>query len=120
MAAYYESARDLLLELPEIPFPSVVHHVLQTLDYLSPTDPAQVFRDMTDVIVRGRVGGYEYDQLAASFVTGSVSRFLVQHGHLLQSDPDLRTCLIKVLDTFVAVGWGEARMLTYQLDIVFR
>ena len=120
MAAYYGSSRDLLLALPEIPFPSVVHHVLQTLDYLSPTDPAQIFRDITDVIVRGRAGGYEYDQLAASFVTGSVSRFLVQHGHLLQTDPDLRTCLIKVLDTFVAVGWGEARMLTYQLDIVFR
>lgn len=117
---YYESARDLLLALPEVPFPSVVHHVLETLDYLSPARPAQVFRDMTDVILRGRAGGYEYDPMAASFVTGSVSRFLVQHRHLLQADPDLRTCLIQMLDTFVAVGWGEARMLTYQLDTVFR
>lgn len=120
IADYYESARDLLLALPEVPFPSVVHHVLQTLDYLMPANPAQVFRDMTDVILRGRAGGYEYDQMAASFVSGSVSRFLVQHRHLLQTDPDLRTCLIQVLDTFVAVGWGEARMLTYQLDTVFR
>jgi hypothetical protein len=120
IADYYASSRDLLLALPEIPFPSVVHHVLETLDYLSPADPAQVFRDMTDVILRGRAGGYEYDQIAASFVTAAVSRFLVQHRHLLQTEPDLRTCLIRVLDTFVAVGWGEARMLTYQLDTVFR
>lgn len=120
LADYYISARDLLLAIPEVPFPSVIHHVLETLDYLSPADPAQVFRDMTEVILRGRAGGYEYDQMAASFVTGSVSRFLVQHRHLLQTDPDLRTCLIQVLDTFVAVGWGEARMLTYQLDTVFR
>jgi len=119
-ADYYSSARALLLALPEIPYPSLVHHVLQTLDYLMPVDPAQVFTDMTAVVLRGKQGGYEYDQMAASFITGAVSRFFVQHRHLLQTDPDIRTCLIQVLDTFVAVGWSDARSLTYQLDSVFR
>lgn len=120
IADYYKSARDLLLVLPEVPFPSVIHHVLETLEHLSPAKPGQVFRDMTEVILRGRAGGYEYDQMAANFVAGCVSRFLVQHRQLLQAEPELRSCLINVLDTFVAVGWGEARKLTYALDTVFR
>ena len=93
---------------------------LETLDYLSPANPVQVFRDMAYVIVKGRAGGYEYDSMAASFVTSVVSRFLVHHRSLLQTDLTLRGALVEILDTFVVVGWDEARSLTYELESIFR
>lgn len=119
--AYFASAIDFLrLLMATTQHPSITHHIVQTLDYLSPVDPAGIFIDLSEAIDRGRAGGYHFDSLAASFTVGFVSKYLAQHRSLFQTNADCRVALVQILDAFVVAGWPEATRLTYQLESVFR
>lgn len=117
---FYEDTRELIQRLSTMPHPSIIHHNLQTLDYLSPVAPSAVFVDIAEVLSRGRAGGYEYDRIGASFMVAVVQRFLTQHRSIFQSNSELRRALVEVLDTLVTAGWPDATRLTYQLESIYR
>lgn len=117
---FYQSSKSLMHALTATPHPSIIHHVLETLDHLSPANPAEILLDMAGAVERGRQGGYEYDSLGASLMVTVVSRYLAQHRSLLQTRADCRVALVRILDTLVSAGWPEATRLTYQLDAAFR
>jgi len=118
--SFYNDTRDLIRRLSSMPHPSIIHHNLQTLDYLTPVAPAEVFADIAEVLARGRGGGYEYDRIGASFMVAVVQRYLTEHRSIFQADPDSRRALVAVLDTLVTAGWPDATRLTYQLETVYR
>jgi len=118
---FHREAHDLLDQMAEIDLPSVTHHLIETLEFFIPVDPRDVFLRIDRAIARGgRQGGYQLESLAVDVVVRVVTRYLADHRELLHQDADCRRGLQRILDTFVAAGWPEARRLTYQLDDIFR
>jgi hypothetical protein len=120
-ARFYRKARDLLDQLAEVQLPSVTHHLVETLEFFIPLDPRGVFLRIDRAVAQGgQQGGYQLESLAVDKIVGLIRRYLADYRGLLHQDPDCRRALQRILDTFVAVGWPEARRLTYQLDDIFR
>jgi hypothetical protein len=118
---FYREADDLLDQMAEVPWPSVTHHLVETLEFFIPLDPRGVFLRLDRAVAQGgQQGGYQLERLAVDLIVRLIRRYLADHRDLLHQDPDCRRALRHILDTFVAVGWPEARKLTYQLDDIFR
>jgi hypothetical protein len=114
-----ESRRCLEL-LSEFGFPSLTHHLLETLEYLIPFDPEEVFLLVGRVVGAGKKGSYQYEPMAVDLVVRLVERFIAEFRHILQENEECRRALIEILDTFVEAGWPNARRLTYGLEDIFR
>ena len=117
---FYEEASDILDELAEVKYASIVHHLLQTLEFFIPLDPKGVFLRIGKVVHAGREGGYQYESLGADLLVRIIERYLAEYRALLQQDDSCRQTLIHVLDVFVQAGWPSARRLTYRLEEIFR
>jgi hypothetical protein len=118
---FYREAHDLLDQMVEIQLPSVTHHLVETLQFFVPLDPRGVFLWVDRAVTEGgQQGGYQLEPLAVDLVVGLIRRYLADYRELLHQDADCRRALQRILDGFVAVGWPEARRLTYQLDDIFR
>jgi hypothetical protein len=116
----YREAGALLDILARVGFPSVTHHVLETLEVSVPFDPRGVFVRIGETVKAGQAGGYQLDSLGAALVVRLVERYLAEHRTLLQQDDECRVLLVEILDIFVQAGWPEARRLTYGLQDIFR
>ena len=117
---FYEEASDIMDELAEVKYASIVHHLLQTLEFFIPLDPKGVFLRIGKVVHASREGGYQYESLGADLLVRIVERYLAEYRALLQQDNSCRRTLIDVLDVFVQAGWPSARGLTYRLEEIFR
>jgi hypothetical protein len=118
---FYLEAHDLLDQMAEVEWPSVTHHLVETLEFFIPLDPRGVFLRLDRAIGQGgQQGGYQLERLAVDLIVRLIRRYLADYRELLHRDPDCRRALRHILDIFVAVGWPEARRLTYQLDDIFR
>jgi hypothetical protein len=76
---FLEEAGSLLDELAEFGHPSLVHHLLQTLEFLIPADPEAVFLKIGNVIRAGEKGGYQFESLAAELIVSLVERYIAQY-----------------------------------------
>jgi hypothetical protein len=118
---FYLEAHDLLDQMAEVEWPSVTHHLVETLEFFIPLDPRGVFLRLDRAVGQGgQQGGYQLERLAVDLIVRLIRRYLADYRELLHRDPDCRRALRHILDIFVAVGWPEARRLTYQLDDIFR
>jgi len=117
---FYHEAAPLLDELADVGFPSLAHHVLQTLESFIPFDPSGVFLRIGRVVRGGRKGGYQYESLAVDLMVQLIERYLADYRSQLREDEECRRTLVEVLDTFVKAGWPSARRLSYRLDEIFR
>jgi hypothetical protein len=118
---FYREADDLLDQMAEVQLPSVTHHLVQTLEFFVPLDPRGVFLRIDHAVAQGgQQGGYQLESLAVGTIVALIRRYLADYRALLHQDADCRRTLQRILDGFVAVGWPEARRLTYQLDDIFR
>lgn len=117
---FYGEMAPVLDLLSDVPYPSVTHHVLETLEACVPIDPRGVFLRVARTVRAGQGGSYETDSLGARLVVGLVERYLAEHRTLLQEDDECRGALVEILDIFVSAGWPEARRLTYGLQDIFR
>lgn len=119
-AEYFAQSVDLVHSLCLIPFPGVIHHLVQTLDYLRDVNPREVFLLVGRTVAGGTGGGYEFDPMAEGLVISIVNRFIAEHRAILLADADCRRALVAILDVFVNAGWSQARHLTYNLESIFR
>lgn len=117
---FYLEAGPILDELADVGFPSVAHHLLETLGAFIPLDPRGVFLRIGQVVRGGRKGGYQYESLAADLMVTLVERYLAEYRVLLRENDDCQRTLLEVLDIFVQAGWPSARRLTYRLEEIFR
>ena len=117
---YLEYARPLMETLSEFGYPSLTHHLLQTLEYLLPFGPYYVFLLIVQVVRNGRKGGYQYESMAIELIVRVVERFIAEFSQLLQEKEACRSGLIEILDTFVDAGWPSARRLTYRLEEIYQ
>lgn len=117
---FYREAGPILDELADVGLPSLAHHLLETLEGFTPSDPSGVFLRIGRVVRGGQKGGYQYESLAADLMVRLVERYLAEYRTLLREDEDCRRTLLEVLDIFVQAGWPSARRLTYRLEEIFR
>ncbi len=117
---FYREASPILDELADIGFPSVTHHLIETLEAFIPIDPSGVFLRIGRVVRAGQKGAYQYESVAADLVVKLVERYLAEYRTILREDQDYRQTLIEILDIFVQAGWPSARRLTYHLEDIFR
>lgn len=117
---FYREVRPILDNLAQIGLFSVVHSLLETLEFFIPVDPRGVFLRIVEAVRTGQKGGYQYDSGACNLMVRLTQRYLAEHRPLLNRDVECRRALIEVLDIFVRVGWPSALQLTYRLEEIFR
>ncbi len=87
-----------LKALTQVPYPSVTHRLLETLEVFSSDGPETVFRLVTDSLVEGgRRGGYQVESLGAELFVRIIRRYLAEFRSMLALDDDLRQRLMRAL-----------------------
>jgi hypothetical protein len=110
-----------LTALAQVPYPSVTHHLLETLEAFIADDPTTIFRLVTDALISGgRTGGYQLESLGSDLFVRIVRRYLADFRSVITANEDLRQRLMSALDIFVEAGWPEARRLVYDLPEMLR
>ena len=113
-------AGNLFDRLSEHPHPSIIHHLIQTLNGLLSIEPRQVFLRIVKTVKAGMAGGYQFESLAIDEIVSVVNRVFADFRPMLQQNKDVRIAMVEMLDVFVEVGWIQAIQLTYRLDEIFR
>jgi hypothetical protein len=116
--AFAEQAFPLLDGYSVVHHPSVIHHIIQTLDRISIHAPERALL----VAVRAAGGDVHYarEPLALSAVLQLIQRYLADHRELIVSSPKCMTAVRTLLETFVRQGWDEAIQFAERLEDMFR
>lgn len=117
---FLSEAGPLLDELAEFNYLGVSHRLLEMLNYLAPADPSGVFLRIGRIIQAGSQNGYQYESFGIDLLVRIVERYLAEFRGILRENEECRRLLIEILDSFVKVGWPQARQLTYRLEEIFR
>lgn len=107
--------------LAGVGYPSVTHHLLETLETFIQVDHRLVFQLVVRAVLEGgKYGGYQFESLGADLFVKIIRRYLADYRPWLMEDGEARSALVKILDLFAEVGWPEARRLVYELPEVLR
>ena len=107
--------------LADVPYPSVTHYLLETLEAFIPDAPQQCLSLMIRSVHNGGAnGGYQLESMGADLLVRLVRRFLADYAPMISGREEFRTGLVKALDYFAEAGWPEARQLVYQLPEMLR
>ena len=102
----------------------IVHQTVQTLQYLLPCAPHDIFLLAAKSICSSATVGFQHESMAVSEVVKLIQRALADHRDIFQSaggkDSECLESLLRVLDLFVDAGWSEARALTHRLEDIYR
>jgi hypothetical protein len=116
---FLNDAEETVELLIKYPHPSLIHHIVEMLEFLIEGDPQRVFLLIGEVIEESRQGLYHYESMGADITVSVIERYLAEYRHILR-EPDCEKILIRILDTFVKAGWTQARRLTYRLEEIYR
>ena len=117
---FFKEAGQVFDMLADVGYPSITHHLLQTLEAFVANKPKEVFLKVGRAVAAGQHGGYQFESMGADLIVKVVERYLAEHRQIIQEDVECRDALLKVIDTFVRAGWPSARRLVYRLEDVFR
>jgi hypothetical protein len=115
---FLHEAETILDDLADLGFPSLVHRLLETLDFLAVVDPEKVFLRIGQIVRAGKTYGYQYESLAADLIVRLVERYLAEYRFILRENLECQRVLLEILDTFV--HWPGARRLTYHLEDIWK
>jgi hypothetical protein len=124
MTAFFDEVEDdlrgLLGHLPA----RAIHHVVEFAAANSDARPSEAFLLIGDAVRAARAVGYETDTLAKDLVLRLVRSYMADRSGLFQGSTSparrMQAALVDILDSFVAVGWPEARAMAYHLYEVLR
>ena len=111
---FADLAIPLLEGYGDIHHPAVTHHVIQTLDHISPTQPRAVL--LAAVRAAADDNAYAQEPLAVDAVLQLIKRYLADHRDLVLGDPGCTTAVRKLLESFVRVGWNQAIQMAERMD----
>lgn len=113
-----ETIGDLHALLGHLPAPAV-HHVVEIAEANAGARPMEAFLLVGDAVQAAQGVGYETDSLAKDLVLGMVRTYMADRSELFQGSTEsarsMQSALVAILDSFVAVGWPEARAMAYHL-----
>jgi len=96
----------------------VIHHVVETLVFLSSVDKRRGLQALADAVAANE--GYAYDSLAAGVVIPHLTRLLAEERALVLYDEDGVTAFRKLLSAFAGAGNEQALELAFTFSDVFR
>lgn len=118
-----EILTDLRGLLPHLPAPAI-HHVVEIAAANAETRPKEAFLLIGDAVRAARAVAYETDSLAKDLVLGIARTYMTDHTELFQGATEsaraMQAALVTILDSFVSVGWPDARAMAYRLHEVLR
>jgi len=121
---FWERTAPLFEMLATEIHPHIVHQTVQTLQYLLPCAPRDIFLLAAKSICSSATVGFQHESMAVSEVVKLIQRALADHCGIFQSagekDSECLESLLRVLDLFVDAGWSEARALTHRLEDIYR
>ena len=117
---FYHEASTLIDRLTTVRLVAASHHVVETIAFFSPLDPARSFLRIAESIRSGKTNDYQNESLGSELIVEIVERYLAEFRHVFRENDECRQVLLELLDTFVTAGWPSARKLTYRLDEIFR
>jgi hypothetical protein len=117
---FFDELSPIIQTISQIPYASVIHHLVETLESLIPANPRGVFLIVNSVVKAGLQGGYQYESMAVDHIVHIVERYLAEFRLTLRENADCQNALLEILDTFVDAGWPSARKLTYRLEEIYR
>lgn len=120
VAEFWRETRPIIDELVTLPSTHIAYYLAETLEFLIPADPAEIFRRIVQVVANTKADGFAHEHLAVGVITRIVERYLADYAELFRAQADLRAGLLQVLDTFADVGWPEARRLIRNLSGLYR
>jgi hypothetical protein len=111
-------ALPVLESLASVCHPAVTHHIVETIDHVSATQP----RDALLIAQKAVFGdtAYAREPLGLDAALKLAKRYLADQRDLLQADPTCLTAERSILEAFVGVGWDQAMDLVEELDELFR
>ncbi|NOY93747.1 MAG: hypothetical protein GXP55_21390 [Deltaproteobacteria bacterium] len=118
--AFLDLTETLVRDIASSGVPSVVHHIIEALQFLLPADPVRVYPMIADAVSAGAKHGYQNEGLAADRIVAITAQMLSEHRALVQQDRMLQTAILDVLGAFVSVGWPQANALTIELANIWR
>lgn len=117
---FLDLVEPVLRQLISSGLPAVVHDVIQTLERLLSADPVRCYLLLAEAVEAGRRYGYQVESMAVDLVLRVTTHLLAEHRALVQTDARLQGAILRVLDTFVRIGWTKAHALTFELASVWR
>lgn len=111
-------AIPLLIECSQTHAAPIVHHVAETLVYLSPLDQRRALLALSQAI--NPAGAYASDNFGSSVVVPHLKTLLADHRHLVLFDPDGVVAFRQLLTSFAAAGSEHALELVFTFSEVFR
>jgi len=121
---FWQEAAPLFKQLATELHPHTAYQIIQTLGYLLPCAPKEIFLLAAESIRSSSQAGFQHESLAVGEVVKLVQRVLADYRYLLKSrdagDSKCLQALLDVLDLFVEAGWAEARQLTHRLEEIYR
>lgn len=117
---FYQEVTHIFDMITNVGYPTISHHLVETLEYWVSFDSRGVFLRLGHVVRAGQQGGYQYESIAADEIVKLIERYLAEYRSLFREDEACRQTLLEILDIFVQVGWPDAQRLTYRLEDIFR
>lgn len=117
---FFNEISSVIKSLSQITYPSITHHLIETLEALVPANPPEVFLLVGHAVKFGKSGGYQYESLAVDHIVQIVERYLAEYRLVIRENPECQRALLEILDIFVEAGWPNARKLTYRLEEIYR
>jgi hypothetical protein len=116
-ARFVSLALPILKTLANVHYPSVTHHIVETIGQISSQMPCETLIVAADAVVDDR--GYARESLGLAAALTLAKRYLADHRDLLHEDSTCLSAVRRLLESFVRVGWNEAIELSEELDDLF-
>jgi len=117
---FLEENIDTLEALADIGDPGAAHHVLKTLSAYLDVSPERIFQLIARTLRAANSRGYPFEAAGAELLVQVVERYLAEYRALFRENDAYRLLLLELLDSFVAVGWPNARRLAMRLEVIDR
>jgi len=114
---FTDLALSLLKGLSGIHYPSVTHHIIQSIERLLPQRPRLALLVAAHAVTND--AGYAREQLGIDAVVTLTRRYLSEHRDLLREDAACLSAVRSLLEVFVRAGWDKAIELSEELDDLF-
>ncbi len=119
-ARFLREGTVLLDTVQELPFPDVIHYLIEALQSLVTSAPGPVLLRIAKAVRSGTAGAYQLESLGLDAIVKLIRRYLADYRRLLQEERGCRDAIVEILDVFVRAGWPAAMELTFRLEEIFR
>jgi hypothetical protein len=110
-------AFPIIEKLSSIRAAAILHHLVQTLVFLSQREPRRAFMAVAKIVAHG--SGYEYESIGEQETLDLVDLYLAERRNIILNDPECLSALRQILETFVAAGSDRALRSVQDLAELF-